>query len=123
MTSPWTPGDEIRRARKNAGLEQTDLAQLVGVTQKTISNWENGRSEPTISHWRKIADVTGAGWLVGAEYAVVTPRLRLLTVAPKKSHSYARMHRQERRGPWMASTHIFNGARNEDSDPSTYGSW
>ena len=34
----------IREARKYRGMRQSDLAQLVGVSQGVISTWEQGRS-------------------------------------------------------------------------------
>lgn len=35
-------GDEIRRARERAGLTQEQLGRLVGVSLRTIGNWERG---------------------------------------------------------------------------------
>ena len=37
----------IRLARKRLGLKQTELAQLVGVEQKSISQWESGHVKPS----------------------------------------------------------------------------
>ncbi|MFA6830200.1 MAG: helix-turn-helix transcriptional regulator [Bacilli bacterium] len=39
----------IREFRKAKGLTQSDLAKLLNETQKNISNWELGISEPSIS--------------------------------------------------------------------------
>ena len=39
-------GGRIKRARLAAGLEQKDLAELIGVTDKSISNWEIGLFSP-----------------------------------------------------------------------------
>lgn len=36
-------GTRIRRAREAAGLKQEDLAQRLGVTTRTVGNWERGR--------------------------------------------------------------------------------
>lgn len=36
-------GTRIRRAREAAGLKQEDLAHKLGVTTRTIGNWERGR--------------------------------------------------------------------------------
>ncbi len=33
---------QVRDARLKKGLLQAEVAQLLGVTTKTISNWENG---------------------------------------------------------------------------------
>lgn len=60
----WSVGDEIRKARRNAQLEQADLADLLGVARSTISGWENDHSEPSISQWRRIAELTKASWLL-----------------------------------------------------------
>ena len=39
-------GHEIQRARQLAGLSQRDLADRVGVSKNTVSNWETGKSSP-----------------------------------------------------------------------------
>ena len=46
-------------ARKNKNLTQKDLAILCNVSESTVSNWENGRSEPTVSQARKISEAVG----------------------------------------------------------------
>lgn len=35
--------------REEASLTQRQLAELVGVTDQTVSNWETGKSIPTLS--------------------------------------------------------------------------
>jgi transcriptional regulator with XRE-family HTH domain len=39
-------GTRIKRARERLRWTQRRLAEAVGVSQKTIDNWENGRTEP-----------------------------------------------------------------------------
>lgn len=39
-------GDHIRTAREAASLSQAHLAVAVGVTQRTIGNWERGTANP-----------------------------------------------------------------------------
>lgn len=39
-------GARIKRGRLGLGLDQKDLAQIVGVTEKTVSNWEIGHYSP-----------------------------------------------------------------------------
>lgn len=41
-----TTGQQIRDARERASLTQEQLAQLVGVTHRTVGNWERGASVP-----------------------------------------------------------------------------
>ena len=44
---PLPAGTELRRRRREAGLLQRELAELVGVRRDTLARWERGR---TISH-------------------------------------------------------------------------
>ena len=46
-------------ARKNANMTQKDLASALGVSTTTVANWENGRTEPTISQAREIGVIVG----------------------------------------------------------------
>ncbi len=48
-------GERIREARKNIGLNQTELGAAVGVEIKTISRWEAGTREPRASDISKLA--------------------------------------------------------------------
>lgn len=48
---PVDPGmtpDDIRRWREARGLTTTDLADLLGVSQATVSRWETGDRPPTM---------------------------------------------------------------------------
>ena len=38
--------DRLREQRINAGLKQTELAKLIGITSRTIQNYEAGASTP-----------------------------------------------------------------------------
>lgn len=40
--------ENIRNARKSAGMTQSQLAAIIGVHQKDISRWENGERTPNI---------------------------------------------------------------------------
>jgi transcriptional regulator with XRE-family HTH domain len=53
------PRISLESARVNAKLTQKKLAEILGVTQQTVNNWENGRSEPTLSQLRKISELSG----------------------------------------------------------------
>lgn len=59
----------IKAAREKKGLSQKQLAQLLGVSQPTVSDWESGRKNPTLENLSKIADALGCsvdGLLFGA---------------------------------------------------------
>lgn len=38
---------ELMAARTRSGLSQADFAQAMGVSKRTLENWEQGRVEPT----------------------------------------------------------------------------
>ena len=37
---------QIKAFRRNVGLTQTGLASKLGITKKTVAEWEQGRQEP-----------------------------------------------------------------------------
>ncbi|MBS1509457.1 MAG: helix-turn-helix transcriptional regulator [Bacteroidetes bacterium] len=43
--------------RKNRGLSQDAMPQLVGISRVTWSNWENGRTEPEVEKLLNIAGI------------------------------------------------------------------
>lgn len=52
-------GSELLAAwRKARDLSQKAAADLVGVTQNTVSDWENRRKNPQIAHAVKLHDVS-----------------------------------------------------------------
>src|SRR2546430_467887 len=42
----FTLGDRLRKSREAAGLKQEEMAEIMGVSPATISNWENGLRRP-----------------------------------------------------------------------------
>jgi transcriptional regulator with XRE-family HTH domain len=53
-------GDEIRRARKAAGLTQLELAKRLELTIPYISNVEAGRVNLTVGQLARFADALGS---------------------------------------------------------------
>ncbi len=37
----------VQKIREKTGLSQTDFAKLIGVSNRTLENWEQGRRSPT----------------------------------------------------------------------------
>ena len=50
---------QIRRWRKQAGLTQEKLADLVNIHLNTLSRWESGQREPRASEIAKLCEVLG----------------------------------------------------------------
>lgn len=68
----------IRTIRENKGLKIVDVAEKLGVSRTTYSNWEN-ETEPTIAVIKQIADVFGVHYIeiiegYGASMPDIKPR-------------------------------------------------
>ena len=48
--------DEIRRLRLARGITQTRLADCLGVSKQSVSNWENSNIQPSVELLEKLAD-------------------------------------------------------------------
>lgn len=49
----------LRAARTHAGLSQKDAADRLGVTPKTLGNWEKGRTFPPVDKVLAICELYG----------------------------------------------------------------
>jgi transcriptional regulator with XRE-family HTH domain len=49
---------KIRNARENAHISQKELGDSIGVSDKSISSYEMGRSMPSFERLKQIASVT-----------------------------------------------------------------
>lgn len=49
----------LREIRKHRGITQVQLAEIIGVEQSTISQWETGRAQPSLKIAAKIAAALG----------------------------------------------------------------
>ncbi len=49
----------LASARVNSGLTQREAAKELGVSTKTLVNWENGRSFPTMAKIESICNLYG----------------------------------------------------------------
>lgn len=47
----------IKKFRKEKGLSQVELAEMLGFGQHAVSTWENGRREPDIATLKKLATI------------------------------------------------------------------
>lgn len=53
------PKISLEAVRINANMTQTEWAKTLGVSKNTVSNWECGQSEPTLSQVRKMSELSG----------------------------------------------------------------
>ena len=50
-------GQNLKDIRIKNKYNQEDIAEQLGVTKQTISNWEKGKSTPDINHLIKLANI------------------------------------------------------------------
>lgn len=49
--------DNLKLFRRQSGIGQAKLAEMLNISPKTISHWETGYTEPCIAELVKLADV------------------------------------------------------------------
>lgn len=60
---------DIASARKLNGLTQTQLAEVMGVSQSAVTDWERGKNKPTAENIVKLREVLGiSGPLIDGFY-------------------------------------------------------
>ena len=52
-------GKFISDCRKKKKLTQSDLAEKLGVSDRTVGNWENGRNMPDLSLFKPLCEILG----------------------------------------------------------------
>ena len=52
-------GKNLKRSRTQKGMTQGDIVRALGVSRSFISNIENGKTNPTLSTIKRIADALG----------------------------------------------------------------
>lgn len=53
------PGGILRQARRRAGLSQRQLSRLTGVAEARISDYENGRHQPSAAMLQRLLAAAG----------------------------------------------------------------
>lgn len=49
----------LKELRKKHGLTQKEIAKLIGISQSSYSNWENGNTEPSLENVVRLAKLFG----------------------------------------------------------------
>lgn len=71
-------GERLRSARHSCGLKQRELSSRTGISQKAISDVENGyRDRPYLSTLKKLSDELGVSvsYLMGGKAGEVKDRV------------------------------------------------
>ncbi len=78
---------QLKGFRRSAGLTQSGLASKLGITKKTVAEWEQGRQEPSARRYVQLAKMAKgeqALWFlerVGLDRRASYMRKRLVTNA------------------------------------------
>ena len=49
--------ENLKLLRRQTGIGQAKLAEMIGISPKTVSHWETGYTEPSVDELIKLADV------------------------------------------------------------------
>ena len=52
-------GTIVKQVRERKGMDQKELGEVVGVSDKTVSSWEINRTEPKMGIVQQLADYFG----------------------------------------------------------------
>ncbi|PWW03643.1 transcriptional regulator with XRE-family HTH domain [Hoeflea marina] len=71
-----TLGGRITHARDLTGMETAEVASHIGVTEETLAEWENDRSEPRSNKLMTLAGVMGVSpaWLISGNGEAPRPQ-------------------------------------------------
>ena len=50
-------GKKIKSMRKKRGLTQKQLAELLGVKQQNVSDWERSLRSPSVKNLKKLSEI------------------------------------------------------------------
>ena len=64
MVEPIKVGRFIAQNRKNLNLTQKELAEKLGVTDRAVSKWENGRSIPDVGIIESLCRIEYKYWRI-----------------------------------------------------------
>jgi len=85
IENPRHIGEHIRKRRFELKLLQSELAQMLGVCEDTITGWENGRSVPQIQFYPRLIQFLGYNpW--AAETETLGGRIKLYRMEHGLSH-------------------------------------
>ena len=65
----WHQGDYLRKAREHAGMSQAELAEVTGISRRTVVRYESGEAtvrRPQLIAWAMATGVPLA-WLMNGE--------------------------------------------------------
>lgn len=67
----WTVPERLAKARASAGISRDEMAHRLRVSERTIRNYENAKTAPTLAVMHFWAEITGVPlwWIEGSDSA------------------------------------------------------
>lgn len=86
-------GSQLKKAREDRKLSQQEVAHLLEVSQKTLSNFESGKTAPNIFQIAKLGVIYGLDMIKLLEKSGIFLAPPFLPVVKKQSnHSTSRLN-------------------------------
>lgn len=84
--------NRIKELRKDAGLTQKEFAKIIGITDASISKYENGDMIPKIDKLEKMSDIFGVTveYITGESDLKISPKLRDLVLKANSGDQVAK---------------------------------
>lgn len=67
MSNITEMAEAIRRRRTLLNFTQADIAELSGVSLRTIRDMEKGSGQSSLANWKKVLDVLGLSFQIRAK--------------------------------------------------------
>ncbi len=86
-------GNNVSKYRKQNGMTQSALAELLGVSDKSVSKWENGQAYPDITLLPRLAEIFGVSidsLMLGEEKGITVAGTIVMDIV-KNIESYPEM--------------------------------
>ena len=100
----------VKELRERAGMQQKELALLVGVARPTVSEWEHGKKDPSGDRLHKLADLFDVDPGVVLGYRPLTEPFQM----DPEDEDVMQIREQLRRDP--STRLLFNAARNANPE-------
>ena len=80
----WDLADRMRKALRHADIGVAEMADYLGVSRTSVSNWINGRIEPSLQTMRlwSIRTNTSLEWLLARTPATARQAVNITSLSP-----------------------------------------
>lgn len=117
---------QMKMAREKAGLNQKDVGDKLGLTDKTVSSWERGRSEPSIDEFVAYCQIVGADYveLLRAAYGDPTSETQTVDLTADEAElvrKYRSLDSKAQRRIMRAVNGEYEDAMNDSAEESSIG--